>query len=411
MSTNGEMQLILGTTPESNWHAISELFELAGWTVSHNKSKACYENAKENALAGGRFILLHSHPVEAIAHAVVYGATPEQAKEAWLTAAKEMVDFYTKHRDQSVLVYIPNLLAEPKAQLATIEAHLRLKDGFQVTIAVEAEQAPLLERMLASQLLQQNPEITDLLARIEACTIPQEGLSYKASALDFNAANRQLASLRASHKKSELLAEMTLQTKKYQEENDLMLNQLHLVQEKLEAKYLSYDQLNEQLMKSKVSEREIAEHRDQKQYALAVVKRQNQNLKAELKSFQSSTTFKAKSILRSLSEKFRSTGKATLKKQVELIEQSGIFNEGWYLTTYPDVADKNIDPIVHYLNFGAAEHRNPGPEFDTRWYLSSYPDVAEVNMNPALHYSLYGKNEGRQTCSDEDQSRSLARAA
>ena len=75
------------------------------------------------------------------------------------------------------------------------------------------------------------------------------------------------------------------------------------------------------------------------------------------------------------------------------------------------MADKNIDPIVHYLNFGAAEHRNPGPEFDTRWYLSSYPDVAEVNMNPALHYSLYGKNEGRQTCSDEDQSRSLARAA
>ncbi len=412
MSTNGEMQLILGTSPESNWQAISEFFELAGWAVSHNKSKACYEKFNAKASASQRFILLHSHPVEAIAHAIDNGTPPEQARESWLNAAKEMVDFYTKHRKQAVMVYIPNLLAEPKAQLTTVAAHLGLKEKPQSTISVQTVHAPMLDRILASQLLQQNPEITALLARIEACTIPQEGHSYSASTLDINAANRQLVTLKTNLKKSEQLSELTLQSRQYQEENEILMNQLHLVQERLEAKYLSYDQLNEQLLQSKESETEIAKHRDQKVYALAVAKHQIQCLQTELDGFKASTSFKVKSLLRSIKAKvWSSTSTPKLEKQAELIDQSGIFNEGWYLTTYPDVAETSVDPIVHYLKYGAAELRNPSPEFDTHWYLSSHPDVAKENMNPALHYSMFGQNEGRLTSPHEHQSHSLAKAA
>jgi len=412
MSTNGEMQLILGTTPESNWQGISEFFELAGWAVSHNKTKACYEKFNSKASASQRFILLHSHPVEAIAHAIDIGTPPEQAKESWLTAAREMVDFYTNHRKQAVMVYIPNLLSEPKAQLTTVATHLELKEQPQSTISVQTVHAPVLERILANQLLQQDPGITTLLARIEACTIPQEGLSYSASTLDINAANRELVTLKANLKKNEQLSEIVLQSRQYQEENDILLDQLHLVQERLEAKYLSHDQLNEELLQSRESETDIAKIRDQNLYALAVANHHIQRLQTELSGFKTSTIFKVKSLLGSLKAMvLGSASTRALEKQAKLIDQSGIFNEGWYLTTYPDVAKKSVDPIVHYLKYGAAELRNPSPEFDTQWYLSSHPDVAKENMNPALHYSMFGQNEGRLTSPHEHQSHTLAKAA
>jgi hypothetical protein len=54
-----------------------------------------------------------------------------------------------------------------------------------------------------------------------------------------------------------------------------------------------------------------------------------------------------------------------------------------------------MDPVDHFLRFGAAELRNPGPGFDTAGYLKRYPDVAEAGLNPLLHYITHGKSEGR----------------
>ena len=39
--------------------------------------------------------------------------------------------------------------------------------------------------------------------------------------------------------------------------------------------------------------------------------------------------------------------------EISLIRQSGLFNEDWYLKTNPDVAGANIEPLIHYLYFGA----------------------------------------------------------
>src|SRR5690606_40608655 len=72
-----------------------------------------------------------------------------------------------------------------------------------------------------------------------------------------------------------------------------------------------------------------------------------------------------------------------------------MFNDGWYLKSYPDVSDNGADPIEHYLKFGAEERRNPSPEFDTQWYLNNYSDVAEDGINPLVHYIKFGQNEGR----------------
>lgn len=88
--------------------------------------------------------------------------------------------------------------------------------------------------------------------------------------------------------------------------------------------------------------------------------------------------------------------KRKLRKQATIIRESGLFDEDWYLLQYPDVVESGVDPILHYLKFGAYEGRFPNPEFDSAWYLEEYEDVRSSGGNPLIHYILYGRSEGRQ---------------
>lgn len=54
--------------------------------------------------------------------------------------------------------------------------------------------------------------------------------------------------------------------------------------------------------------------------------------------------------------------------EIELIESSGEFDVTYYLSKYPDVASSGINPIQHYVYYGAAEGRNPNAKFSTRDY-------------------------------------------
>ena len=81
---------------------------------------------------------------------------------------------------------------------------------------------------------------------------------------------------------------------------------------------------------------------------------------------------------------------------IEILE-SGLFSSVWYLDQYQDVADAGVDPVQHYLSHGAAENRDPGPEFSTIGYLARYPDVVKAGVNPLLHYVRDGKAEGRNS--------------
>lgn len=72
-----------------------------------------------------------------------------------------------------------------------------------------------------------------------------------------------------------------------------------------------------------------------------------------------------------------------------------LFDEDWYLECNPDVRQAGLDPLAHYLRYGALEARNPHPLFDVAWYLDHYPDVAANGHNPLVHYWIIGGREGR----------------
>lgn len=80
---------------------------------------------------------------------------------------------------------------------------------------------------------------------------------------------------------------------------------------------------------------------------------------------------------------------------VELIEGSSYFDAPWYLAEYPDVLGAGCSPAEHYLLHGAAEGRDPGPDFSTAYYLREAPDVEAAGTNPLVHFLLHGKAEGR----------------
>jgi glycosyltransferase involved in cell wall biosynthesis len=72
-----------------------------------------------------------------------------------------------------------------------------------------------------------------------------------------------------------------------------------------------------------------------------------------------------------------------------------LFDTDWYLEQNLDVRKSALNPLVHYLQHGATEGRDPSPFFDSNWYLSRYPDVSAFGMNPLAHYLRHGAAEGR----------------
>lgn len=65
----------------------------------------------------------------------------------------------------------------------------------------------------------------------------------------------------------------------------------------------------------------------------------------------------------------------------------------WYQARYPDIG--NLDPLDHFIRYGAAERRDPNRFFDSAWYIEHNPDVAASGFNPLLHYVRAGAAELR----------------
>lgn len=83
------------------------------------------------------------------------------------------------------------------------------------------------------------------------------------------------------------------------------------------------------------------------------------------------------------------------QRQLSLIKKSGWFDGNWYLETYPDVRASQTDPTEHYFATGWKENRNPCTGFDTAYYLRCNPDIMDSGLNPLWHFIQFGQREGR----------------
>lgn len=86
-------------------------------------------------------------------------------------------------------------------------------------------------------------------------------------------------------------------------------------------------------------------------------------------------------------------------EEVATIRRSGLFDAEYYLATQPDVRMCGIDPVYHFCAYGwRLAQRRPSRQFDVAWYLGEYEDVRLSGENPLLHYGRVGRSEGRLPC-------------
>jgi len=78
------------------------------------------------------------------------------------------------------------------------------------------------------------------------------------------------------------------------------------------------------------------------------------------------------------------------------------FDPAYYIKKSTDVMAEGVNPLLHYELYGWKERRNPSPEFNTKYYLDSNPDVERVGLNPLKHYLFHGKQEERRICPPND---------
>lgn len=76
------------------------------------------------------------------------------------------------------------------------------------------------------------------------------------------------------------------------------------------------------------------------------------------------------------------------------IKTTKLFDAEFYITEYNLDISKEY-ALLHYLDIGFIEGKNPCKKFYGDIYLDFNPDVKKSGMNPLVHYELYGKNEGR----------------
>ena len=228
-------------------------------------------------------------------------------------------------------------------------------------------------------------------------------------------------------------------------ENELLLLQLHQVQEELEAWFLKAKDLGEELQRAKQSGRvameeanarlnqarqnkDIAEKLARERYdVIKELRREKRRLEKALAPPAEETTVAEQApepdkpaidpekipVLSVIHEEpahaatpNRAGGlgglfhrrrriKGLKKKDVAVIRASELFDADWYLQNNTDVAEAGFDAAEHYLAFGFAEGRNPSLNFNAASYLALNPDVSAAGDNPLLHYLKFGKAEGR----------------
>jgi hypothetical protein len=49
------------------------------------------------------------------------------------------------------------------------------------------------------------------------------------------------------------------------------------------------------------------------------------------------------------------------RRRARRLRESGLVDPAWYLAHNPDVAEAGMDPVLHYLHYGAEEGRAPNP--------------------------------------------------
>ncbi|WP_400771436.1 glycosyltransferase [Methylosinus sporium] len=84
----------------------------------------------------------------------------------------------------------------------------------------------------------------------------------------------------------------------------------------------------------------------------------------------------------------------TLSRLAVMREIAPYFDAGFYISNNPDVERAGLNPLLHFVDYGWKENRNPSSVFDTRYYRERYQNALAADENPLYHYAIKGIRAG-----------------
>ncbi|MDF9436056.1 hypothetical protein M1C61_16325, partial [Chromohalobacter israelensis] len=276
--------------------------------------------------------------------------------------------------------------AEEESTRRETEQAVKLQDMQQQQQSLNDENALLLEQLhgvqeeLEQYLLKEQTRQAELKQAEQRISKLEETLQKRQAEHQTALDKHQQAEEESTRRETEQAAklqDMQQQQQSLNDENALLLEQLHGVQEELEQFMLNGQAL----------EHDLSRYRHEKQA-----------LTQELVAHQTIEEWLRSCAAKAVKEATRSNrvSQKRLARHKQLLESSRFFDAEWYQVQYPDVANGSMDAAEHYLKHGVLEGRNPSPLFDALHYIASYPDVAAAGLNPLVHFIELGQAENRK---------------
>ena len=325
-----------------------------------------------------------------------------------------------QQKDQSII-------KEVNAEREKLQSALK-KEQLALT-KINAEKSTLAHQLTAlnathedqaKQLTDLQAQKTELLKQCEAAE-KQKAMLQKEQAAHAQTKAEKLA-LEGQHREAQQEAEASLSTVEH--ENQLLLQQLHLVQEAFEAKFLQAKEQEKELARResqlKYSEQQHqhsvnAHHASQKESQLLQrrlaklreimegLERSNKALNGNMsevknqlaaaKKHQSDWEHKYQ-----LAEREGALALASANRRIyELSKELNSITKSprWKLVSpLNSHGKKNKKVRAEQLQQQKKQVSHSGL-FDVEWYLQDYPDIAEAGIDPIEHYLTMGAYEGR----------------
>lgn len=363
------------------------------------------------------------------------GATAEEALGEWLAQALRLLAIFRSARRQVILVgYIPDgKLKVVKAPISTqcgasseaiyqlaasyvCEQSKDLKDTHAYLAAsshecADFQQSPttLIQNALKMYMVLQNQKMDVEQANEKITAVQEENilLLEQLHSIQESLEKRSAAQRQIQKKNEEREYEIVGQKKQLEEENLQIIQHLHSVQEAYETLYTKHQVLVHQLSSISLKNKQDLEENnllqlnlrhelEKRQKEINVLRSGSQQHILHLERLVKWLRVHAQRHSSAAYNEIRSY-KMMLPKQIALIEASPFFDADWYCEKYPDVAQSGINPAEHFIKFGAIEGRHSGPLFNTVFYVTHYGDVAASGQHPLLHYLRHGMEEQRET--------------
>ena len=143
----------------------------------------------------------------------------------------------------------------------------------------------------------------------------------------------------------------------------------------------------------------VADQLQQREGALAERAAQVERLSAQLQALSGSALGRAwrridaarRSASQIASWIFRKPSRARLRyvRTYFALKRSGAFDAEFYAFQSPDVVETGQNLLMHYIEHGAREGRDPSPSFKTLEHVARHPTLLESGLNPLLHQIKY----------------------